>query len=130
MGKIILSGAREKFLNARELCPNMDEKLYFVTDYIGSIIGDKITPIDLIDQVLSIVGHMLGVGTIDSTYDVCTLGYLLKIMFYATEVKKQIVRFPQVVDALADEKFATVFRKLWDELSVFISLDKQQGKMK
>ena len=117
MEKIVLEDAKEKFLKARELCPGKPETMYFITDYIGIRIGDRVTPLDLIDQILDVATHLIGAGSIEDQ-DVYSLMHLLKIKFYSTEVKKQMSSFPQVVDALADEKFASVFRKFWDSCLV------------
>lgn len=129
MQKIVLKEAKEKFLKARELCPTMKKEMYLVTDYIGTRVGDEITPLDLMYQMLDVMTHLVGAGSVESQ-DVFSLRCLLEMLLSFSEVWKQLPEFPSVVDTIADEKFAEVFRATWVACSMDDTFKRIQPRKK
>ncbi len=108
-----LTDVKQKFANARRLCPGMPEEMYALTDYIASVTNDTVTPEGL-NLCLIIVSD--DIQKERSGFGGEFPDYLKK---HKIEVTDQIANFPQVVDALGNEEFAQEYRKVFKSLFNF-----------
>lgn len=112
--KIILSDVKQKFATAREKCPGMSDDVYALTDYISVVASDKLTPLGL-SMCLDLISYDL---------QKCKNGFTKlpkNLVDRRAQVLIQMAYIPQVVDAIADEKFALEFRKICSDTLGFNS---------
>ncbi len=109
--KIILEGVKQKFGEAREKCPGMSDYLYAITDYISLIANDSLDPYGLSTYLVLIMDD-LQKGRNGFKPDEALPEYFRK---HKNLITTQIGYVPQVVDAIANEKFAKEFRKICKE---------------
>lgn len=107
MKKVELKNAKEKFANARELCPGMSEEMYIVTDYLATVVKDTLVPENLVMTVLDILDSI----------DKGKTSYKAKVFpeLFIKDVRTTTIRMlalPKYIDEVADEEFATKYRKV------------------
>lgn len=109
----VLTGAKEKFANARSLCPGMPDEMYALTDYLASVTNDKVTP-DGLNVCLVLISDDIqknrnGFGGEFPNY----------LRNNKSQIIAQMANFPQVVDAIAGEVFAQEYRRIFKALFNF-----------
>jgi len=110
----ILRNLKQKFANARELCPGMAEEMYALTDYISIVANDALVPSGLsVCMVMVIDDLQRGRNGLNGE----------PLPEYLSEHRQQVLAqmayLPQVVDAIASEEFATDFRKICQKVFGF-----------
>lgn len=109
--KNILNGVKQKFAEAREKCPGMSDDVYALTDYISSVANDSLVPSGL-SMCLALIMDDLQKGRNGFRQNEPLPKYLNN---RREQIITQMVYIPQVVDAIADEKFAEEFRKICND---------------
>ena len=105
--EIILENVDEKFANLRNICPDMDEDMYVLADYIATFINQELVPEGLILQ-LAILLNDLEKGKSsrrDKPFSATIVNNKKKFIALLTHI-------PEVIDKIADEKFSKKFREL------------------
>lgn len=110
MAKKLECNVKKKLSQSKEKCPGLNEEVYILADYISKVISDECEPLDmLVCLVLSLADVRRGRSGFASN------GYKKmpkRIENRKAQILAQAVFFPQIVDAVLDENFATEFRKL------------------
>lgn len=111
MKKVELKDAKEKFANARELCPGMSEEMYVVTDYLATVVKNTVIPEKLILTILDILADI----------DKGKTSYKEKPFpeLFIKNTKTATIRMlalPKYIDEIADEEFAKRYRKVSKEI--------------
>ena len=102
-----MTNIREKLANAKELCPGMSRDFYILTDYMSENTNDELVPLGM--MMLSVcVRDDLEKGRNGFGKD-----FPEELAQRRNFVKDEIQWIPQLVDAIADEAFATEFRMHW-----------------
>ena len=109
MKEVTMTNVREKLANARNLCPGMSKDFYILTDYMSENTNDELVP----------MGMLLLTVCVQSDIETGCNGFgkdfSEEIVQRRNFVKDEIQWIPQLVDAIADEEFATEFRMHWKE---------------
>ena len=113
--KNVLNGVKQKFAEAREKCPGMSDDVYALTDYISSVANDSLVPSGL-SLCLALIMDDLQKGRNGFRQNEPLPEYLNN---RKEQIITQMVYIPQVVDAVADEKFAEEFRKICNDVFGF-----------
>lgn len=110
MKEVIMSNVREKFANARELCPGMFREFYILTDYMSKIINDQLVPIEMV-KFSYIVFKDIAIRRKSSFRE----EFPEELSKRRKCVQGEIQWIPQLIDAIADEEFAMEFRIQWKQ---------------
>ena len=108
MAEIIMNNVKEKFSKARETCVGMSEEIYALTDYISVVANDSLVP----------MGLAICFVCVRDDIEKGRCGFGVKAEFpeifinRKAQVEAQFNYLVQVVDAIADEKFASKFREI------------------
>ena len=111
MQDIVLRDTKSKFAKVRELCPGMNEDMYAITDYISESINDITTPHSLLLLLVLIMDDIHNNGN----------GIKLNVPLPENLINRglvileQFTYIPQIVDEIADERFAKEFRRICNE---------------
>lgn len=111
----LLNNAKQKFANARTMCPGMSDDAYALTDYISLVVQDNVVPQGLA-LCMTLIQDDLQKNRNGFRSNEPLPEYLSN---NRNKVIAQMVYIPQVVDAIADEKFADEFRKICSEFLGF-----------
>ena len=109
MKETTLTNIREKMANARELCPGMSSDFYILTDYVSKNTNDELVPMGMM-MLIVCVRNDIETGRNGFGGD-----FPEELSQRLDFVKDEIQWFPQLVDAIADEEFATEFRMHWKD---------------
>ena len=113
--EVILNDAKQKFSDARTLCPGMSDDMYALTDYISLVVNDSVVPIGLAMSVTLIMDDLQN-NRNEFKVSQSLSEYLSR---RREQVMTQIVYVPQVVDEIAGEQFAEEFRSIFSEIFDF-----------
>jgi hypothetical protein len=113
--KNVLNGVKQKFAEAREKCPGMSDDVYALTDYISLVVNDSLVPAGL-SVCLALIMDDLQKGRNGFGQNEPLPEYLNN---RKEQIIAQMVYIPQVVDAIADEKFAEEFREICKDVFGF-----------
>ena len=116
MGENILENVKEKFASARTSCPGMSEEVYALTDYISEVSNDELIPEGLIMTMALVMDDLINNRCGFAPSEGRLPEYLES---HNQQALAQLPYVIQVVDAIADEEFATSFRKLCKEILGF-----------
>lgn len=104
---MLITNLPEKFANARNLCPNMSEEIYALSDYLAAIANDQLVPGGFV---------MMFLCTMDDL-EKKRCGFANKVEFpeylatHNMQVRAQMPYILQVVDAFAEPEFADAVRR-------------------
>lgn len=105
--KNVLKNVRQKLANARELCPGMSSDMFLLTDYMSKNTNDTIVPTGvmvMVDCVMDDIEKGTNGAGVELPDEFKTRREL---------IINEILWFPQVIDAIADEAFAKEVRTQW-----------------
>lgn len=109
MKEATMTNIREKLANARELCPGMSRDFYILTDYMSKKTNDELVPMEMITLSVCVQNDIqTGRNGLEGELPE-ELAQRRNFVLY------EIQWIPQLVDAIADEEFATEFRMHWKE---------------
>lgn len=106
MNKMLMINVKEKFAQARELCPGMSEEVYALTDYFADVTNDRLTPTGILMVLVSIMDDL----------KTKRCGFAAQIEFpeylvtHNAQVQAQMPFVLQVIDAIAETDFAEAVR--------------------
>ena len=104
-----MTNIREKLANARELCPGMSRDFYILTDYMSKNTKDELVPMEMMRLSVCVQNDIqTGRNGLEGELPE-ELAQRRNFVLY------EIQWIPQLVDAIADEEFATEFRMHWKE---------------
>lgn len=104
-----LSNVNEKLSKSRELANGLSEEVYALADYMSNVANDTLSPMGMamcLELALDDIENGRN-GFEDTEGDFPS--YLIE---RKNQVLTQAVFFPQIIDAIADEDFATDFRAI------------------
>lgn len=113
--KNILNDVKQKFSEVRDKCPGMSDDVYALTDYISLVANDSLIPLGL-SMCLSLIMDSLLKGRNEFKQNEPLPEYLNR---RRDQIVAQMAYIPQVVDAIADEKFAEEFREIYRDIFGF-----------
>lgn len=110
MAKKLASNMKKRLSQCKQKCPGLNEEVYILAEYISKVISDECDPLDLlVCLALSLADVRRGrSGFVNYGYQILPE----QIEVRKAQIIAQAVFFPQIVDAILDENFATEFRVL------------------
>ena len=102
-----LDNAKQSFAEVREKCPGMTNDIYALTDYISSVISDRVTPQEL-SMCMTLISDDLQKGR-NGFKNEPLPPYLEK---RRAALIQQLIYITQVIDNIANEKFADEYRNI------------------
>jgi hypothetical protein len=112
MKKLTMKNTRAKLANARKLCPGMSKDFYLLTDYMSMNSKDELNPMD-VGMLVFLIQDDLEKGR--RGFNPGPKELPKELMERRKFVKNEIVWVPQLIDAIADDEFATEFRSIWGQ---------------
>lgn len=106
MNKMLMVNVKEKFAQARELCPGMSEEVYALTDYFADVANDRLYPAGIL-VVLACIMDDLRTKRCGLAPQIEFSEYLVT---HSAQVQTQMPFVLQVIDAIAEPDFAEAVR--------------------
>lgn len=106
MDELLMTEVRKKFAGAREACPGMSEEIYALTDYLAVVANDQLVASGIVMMLFCVMD--------DLKKKKCSFAQEIEFPEYLAEhslqVQAQMPYLLQVIDAVADEEFASMAR--------------------
>lgn len=106
MNKMLMVNVKEKFAQARELCPGMSEEVYALTDCFADVANDRLYPAGIL-MVLACIMDDLRTKRCSFAGQIEYSEYLVT---HSAQVQAQMPFVLQVIDAIAEPDFAEAVR--------------------
>lgn len=109
--RIVLTNVRQRFADARTLCPGMTSSMYELTDYISQVFNDELDGHGLTMSMTLVYSGL------KSGRDLFTGKALPENLLNDSEsIMTELLNMPQVVDEIADKEFAESFRNSFERV--------------
>lgn len=104
--ELLLTNVKEKFKQARTLCPGMSDEIYMITDHLSNIANNELVPTGLALCIALLMS--------DITNEKSSFSTKLPEEFLAKKniLLREMVYIPQIIDVIASEDFAIEFRNI------------------
>lgn len=104
--KELIANLKEKFTEARELCPGMSEEIYALTDYLADVANDSLYPTGVVIMLIGVMD--------DLEKKRCGFSHTVEfpeyLITHGAQAKAQMPYLLQVIDAIAEPEFAEAVR--------------------